>query len=150
MMKKLLKITEIATVPKTAQFPSYQRYRFQILIAQIEDWNKDCIKVSRLCLLQFPINKPSKRVTVRSGPPVNRLNKFIHTWSDFFKRFYSYLERPILWLIIGTSFTSLTRKYSLFVNKNWNIAELPRSDFTEQNNYMHVNNFWTNKLCSDF
>ena len=43
MMEKLLKITEIATLPKSVQFPNYQRYRSQILIAQIEDMNKDCV-----------------------------------------------------------------------------------------------------------
>ena len=40
MMKKLLKITEISMLPKS---PNYQRYRFQILISQIEDWNEDCV-----------------------------------------------------------------------------------------------------------
>ena len=39
MMNKLLKITEITTLPKSAQFPNYQRYN---LIAQIEDLNEDC------------------------------------------------------------------------------------------------------------
>ena len=37
MMKKLLEITEIATLLKIAWFP--------ILIAQIEDLNEDCVKI---------------------------------------------------------------------------------------------------------
>ena len=43
-MKKLLKITEIATLPESAQFPNYQRYQFESLIAQIQDLTKDCVK----------------------------------------------------------------------------------------------------------
>ena len=39
MRKKKLKIAIIATMPKSAWFPSYQRYRSQILIAQIEVLN---------------------------------------------------------------------------------------------------------------
>ena len=42
MMKQPLKITEIATLPERAQFPHYQRYRSQILIAQIVDSNEVC------------------------------------------------------------------------------------------------------------
>ena len=42
MTKKLLKITEIATLPKSSYFPDTQRYQSQMLIAQIEDLNKDC------------------------------------------------------------------------------------------------------------
>ena len=36
---KLLKMTNIATLPKTAKLSNYQRYRFQIFIAQIEGLN---------------------------------------------------------------------------------------------------------------
>ena len=36
------------------------------LIAQIEDFIEDCFKSSRPYRLYFPINKPSKSVTVRS------------------------------------------------------------------------------------
>ena len=43
-MKKLLKITEIATVSKSAKFPNQQRCQFQILIVQIENLNKYQIK----------------------------------------------------------------------------------------------------------
>ena len=39
--KKLLKIAEITTI-----LPNYQRYRFQILIAQIDDLNEGCVKIS--------------------------------------------------------------------------------------------------------
>ena len=38
-----------------------------ILIAQIEDLNDDCFKISRPCLLFFTSNKPWKSVTVRVG-----------------------------------------------------------------------------------
>ena len=47
MMKKLLKFTEIATLPKNEKFPNCQRYPSQILLAQIEDLNEDCVKISR-------------------------------------------------------------------------------------------------------
>ena len=65
-MKKLLKITEIATLPKTEMrmFTKHQRYRSQILIAQIEDSNEDCVKISGSYLLCFPRHKASKSVTV--------------------------------------------------------------------------------------
>ena len=43
--KKLLKIAEMVSPPKCAQLPKYERYRFQILIAQIEDLKKDFIKI---------------------------------------------------------------------------------------------------------
>jgi len=60
------KITEIATLLKSAQFPKY-RYRSKILIAQIEDMNKDRLKILRPNLLYFAINKLSKSVTVGLG-----------------------------------------------------------------------------------
>ena len=57
MKKKLLKITEIVTLPKIAQFSNYRRYRSQILIAQIEDFNEACIKISHLYLIEKQIVK---------------------------------------------------------------------------------------------
>ena len=66
-MKRLLKITEIVMLPKNAQFPNYQKYRSYILIAQIEDLDKDCVKISRPYLLNFSRNKPSKSVMVGPG-----------------------------------------------------------------------------------
>ena len=42
MMKKKLKMTINATLPKSAYFPNYERYRSQILVAQIEDFNEGC------------------------------------------------------------------------------------------------------------
>ena len=36
----------IATLPKSAQLPNCQRCRAQIMIAQIEDFNEDCINIS--------------------------------------------------------------------------------------------------------
>ena len=43
----MLKIIEIATLPKNAYFPNYLRYLSQILTAQIEELNEDCVKISR-------------------------------------------------------------------------------------------------------
>ena len=51
MIKKQLKITEFATLLISALFPNYLRYRSQILIAQVEDLNADCVKISRSYLL---------------------------------------------------------------------------------------------------
>ena len=56
-MKKLLKII----------FQNNQKFQSQILITQIKDLNKDCVKISISYLLCFPKNKPSKIVTVESG-----------------------------------------------------------------------------------
>ena len=60
-MKKLLKITEIA------KLPNYQRYRYQILIEQIEGFSEDCVKILRPSLLYFLRNKPSNSDTVGLG-----------------------------------------------------------------------------------
>jgi len=65
MMKKLMTITEIITLLKSAWFPNHRKYRLQILTAQIEDLNEDCVKISRSYLLYFPRDKPSKSVTDR-------------------------------------------------------------------------------------
>ena len=35
----------------SALFPNYRRYRFQLLIAQVEDFNEECVKMSRPYLL---------------------------------------------------------------------------------------------------
>ena len=45
MIQKLLKITEIATMQKSAQFSNYRRYRLQIFIVQVENLNQDCVKL---------------------------------------------------------------------------------------------------------
>ena len=65
-MKKLLKMTEIVTLPKSVQFPNCQGYRTQILIAQIEDLKENCVKISRPYFLYLKRNKSSKRITL--GP----------------------------------------------------------------------------------
>ena len=62
MMKKLLEITEIATL-----LPNHERYRSQISIALIKDLNEDCVSISRTYLLCFPINNSSKSVTIGPG-----------------------------------------------------------------------------------
>ena len=57
MVKKLLKMSDIVTLPKSAYFPSYQRYRSQILIAY---WRLEWRLYSNftsLYILCFPINK---------------------------------------------------------------------------------------------
>ena len=58
MMKKLLKITKISTLPKSADC---QRYRSQILIAQIEDLNIDrsfVIKIMHFFMSKFSLRIP--------------------------------------------------------------------------------------------
>ena len=45
MMKKLLKITEIVMLPKSAKFSNYEIYRFQIMVAQIKDLNEYLSKI---------------------------------------------------------------------------------------------------------
>ena len=50
MMKK---IAEFARIPKSAYFQNYQRYRSQILIAQIHDLNRDCGTILRSYLQYF-------------------------------------------------------------------------------------------------
>ena len=65
----MIKITEIARLPKSEQFSTCQRYLSQFLLAQIEDLNEDCVQISRSYLLYFPRNKSSNSVTVG---PVNR------------------------------------------------------------------------------
>ena len=39
--KKLQKMTDIAMLQKSAQFPNCQRYQFQIFIAKLEDLKQD-------------------------------------------------------------------------------------------------------------
>ena len=68
-------MTKNATLPKkTGSFTNYQKDLCQILISQIEDFNEDCVKISRLSLLYFQSNKSSKNVMVGSGwaRPVHR------------------------------------------------------------------------------
>ena len=36
---------KIAPLPKSAQFQNYEIYRFQILLAEIEDFNEDCVQI---------------------------------------------------------------------------------------------------------
>ena len=65
-MKKLLKITKFLRYGKAQSFQTV-RYLLQILIAQIEDLNKDYVKISGPYLICFLRNKPSKSVTLGSG-----------------------------------------------------------------------------------
>ena len=41
-----MKIIEIVTLPKSAWFPNYQRYRYQVLITQIEYLDEDFQEIS--------------------------------------------------------------------------------------------------------
>ena len=66
-MKKLLKITVVATLMKSALFTNHERYRSQTMIAQIETLNEDCVNILRPYLLYFPKNKPSQSVMVGRG-----------------------------------------------------------------------------------
>ena len=102
-MKKLIKITKITTLPKSALFLNYQRYRSQMLIAQIEDFNGDCNKISGLYLLYFPRNEPSKSVTVEPSRP-GRLGpdrvgsafkaiQLVLLWHTNYFNFFDFLER---------------------------------------------------------
>ena len=62
MMRKLLEVTEpYAMLPKSAQFPYYQRYRSKYLIAQIEDWNEDCVAIF------YTFQEISRQRALRSG-----------------------------------------------------------------------------------
>ena len=54
-------------VRKSDQFPNYQRYQIQMLIAQIQYLNENCVKISRSYLFYFSRNKTSKCVTVASS-----------------------------------------------------------------------------------
>ena len=67
MTKKLLNITEIATLRKSPWLSNYQRYQFQILIAQIEDLNEDRVKISGPYLVYFLRNRPSNSGIAGSG-----------------------------------------------------------------------------------
>ena len=67
MMKKQLKFTKIATLAKSTLFPNYERYQCHILIAQIDDMNEDCAKISSPNLVYFTGNMLSKKVMVVLG-----------------------------------------------------------------------------------
>ena len=66
-MEKHLKINEMTTLPKSALFPSLQRYRSKSLITKIEELNEDFIIFCMPYLLYLPRNKSSKSVTVGPG-----------------------------------------------------------------------------------
>ena len=90
MIKKGLKITEIATLPKSELFLNHQKYRSQFLIAEIVDLKEGCVQIVRLYLSYFPSNKPSKRLTIGSGPAGPSLSlvpKMVRNYSIFFEFF---------------------------------------------------------------
>ena len=60
------------------------KIRYQILIAQIEDFNEELVNISRPYLLYFPSNKQSKSVTVGSGDSASP-NMVIKLCFNFFK-----------------------------------------------------------------
>ena len=59
----------------------------------MEDLNEGCVKLSRLFLLNFPSNRPSKSVTVGKGPVIvlndsanpRMVINIYFNFSDFFK-----------------------------------------------------------------
>ena len=117
--EKLLKITKILTLPKSRQFPNYQRYRSQILIAQIQDIHMRYVKNSYH--INFSRNELSKSVTVGSGWFIvlndsacrNWSYKFIYIFFDLLLRFQSCLnviEAIHIRLIIGTFLSLVIRK----------------------------------------
>jgi len=126
MMKKLLEITEIASLPKSAIS--------QIWILQIEDLNV----VSKFAVAIFyTFQEISRQRALRSGRFIvlndSASSKMvIKMYLHFFQSFWSYLniiEATYIWLLIGTSFASLTcNKFSLENEKitfmkmhvNWN------------------------------
>ena len=98
-MKKLLKIIEIATLPKTVLLQTNQRYRSQILIAQIEDWKRNCLNISLPYLSYFPRNKHYGRagprqswsgrfiVLIDSANPKMVITIYFNFFPNFFKGF---------------------------------------------------------------
>ena len=74
--------------------------------------------------LQLLINNKSEKFSIETGNifmDTSSLSMYTKVWSS--------------------------RNKTLFVSKNWTKVMLYTSGFTEQNFYIHVNNFWTNKLC---
>ena len=65
MLIKLQKITEIATLLKSAMFPSYQSYLSQILKEQIKDINEDFVKFN--VSIFYTIQEISHKRALRSG-----------------------------------------------------------------------------------
>ena len=81
-VEKTVENYQIFMLQKSPQFSNLLRNRFQILIAEIKDWNEGCVKISLLYLIYFPRYKPSKSVTVglsRVGP-VHYFKRF--SWSE--------------------------------------------------------------------
>ena len=87
----------------------FQRYRHQILIAQIEDLNEDCVKISGPYLLYFLRNKPSKSVTF--GPS----RKEIELSFNFFR------------FILKVSELSECRRGYLYMTANRNFVRFAHS-----------------------
>jgi len=76
MMKNLLKITEISTLPKNHIVSKlWKKWIPNFNSPTIEDLNEDCVKISRPYLLYYPKNKKTKSY-VTDGPgragPVHR------------------------------------------------------------------------------
>ena len=67
MMKKLMKISEIATLLKSAA-SKLLNISIQILIAHIEDLNEDCVKISGSYFYTF--RKVSRQRALRSSQSI--------------------------------------------------------------------------------
>ena len=64
--KNCWKIPKLLRCREAHSILNYQRYRSQILIAEIKDLNGECVKFWCPYILYFYRNKPSKSVKVRS------------------------------------------------------------------------------------
>ena len=109
-------------------FSKLSKISIPILIAQIKDLNKDCVKIPRPYFSYFPRNKPSKRVIVGSGQFLILNNsarpemviKMSIVFLQFFLKVLKLFECPrgdtyiTAKLIIGTSFSSLTHNDSRY------------------------------------
>ena len=95
IIKKLLKMTKIATLPKNAKFSNYQRYRISNFDAT--NWRLKWINILISYFLYFPRNKKLKSVTVRSGRIIVLNNSAspkmaIKMYFNFFNSFLKVLE----------------------------------------------------------
>ena len=80
--------------------PQFPNYRYQILIAQIEDLNIDYVKIVSTYHAYFPMNNPSKSVKVGPGRFIvlndsvspEMFIKMYFNFSDFFSMVLQLLE----------------------------------------------------------
>ena len=73
IFSKLYKYINLPNYTNISIFQTIQIYQFQILMAQIEDLNQDCVNILRTYLQCFPRNVTSKSITVG---PVHCVKRF--------------------------------------------------------------------------